>query len=154
MTTIIVTRMKTIVIYRSVITIGKQVKITDSHSRFHRTNDEWLDYWIRSIVFFLLREFFTDLGPWYLILMGDVCDCRYLDHAQRHCGIVGRGFRSRTFPASTSSSPPETKEQRFNSLCFGGCCGEGVLGVMATFSAIALSWRNEWLKPGACTPDL
>jgi hypothetical protein len=90
---------------------------------------------IRTIVFFLLREFFTDLGPWYLILMGDVCDCRYLDHAQRHCGIVGRGFRSRTFPASTSSSPPETKEQRFNSLCFGGCCGEGVLGVMATFSA-------------------
>jgi hypothetical protein len=60
-------------------------------------------------VFFLLREFFTDLGPWYLILMGDVCDCRYLDHAQRHCGIVGRAFRSRTFPASTSSSPPEQK---------------------------------------------
>jgi hypothetical protein len=64
---------------------------------------------IRTIVFFLLREFFTDLGPWYLILMGDVCDCRYLDHAQRHCGIVGRGFRSRTFPLRRPVRLPKQK---------------------------------------------
>jgi hypothetical protein len=45
---------------------------------------------------------------------GGLRDYRYLDDAQRHCGIVSREIRSGPFPASASSSPSATEEQRFN----------------------------------------
>jgi hypothetical protein len=64
---------------------------------------------IGTIVFFLLRRVLRRPRSLVFDVAGGVCDYRYLDHAQRHCGIVSREIRSRTIPASTSSLPPDTR---------------------------------------------
>ncbi len=72
---------------------------------------------IGTIVFFLLRGFLADFGPWYFMLLGAVAIIVTLTMPK---GIAGnRKIRSRPFPTSTSSAPPETEEQRPHSLCCG-----------------------------------
>jgi hypothetical protein len=73
---------------------------------------------IGTIVFFLLRGCFADLGPWYLMLLGASAITITLTMPKGIAGLLADQFDLDLFPLRRRVRPPETEERKFGSMWF------------------------------------